>query len=66
VNDERRWYHEQVRTRAAPSRFDDLNECAFDSREAFSALRFKTLDRTWKRGSDRVLEKLGGRSRRCS
>ncbi len=59
VIDELRWYFEQARTHAAPSRCNDLDERFFNAREAFSAPRFKALYRMWKQDGDRVLAELG-------
>ncbi len=59
VIDELRWYFDQARTHAAPSRCHDLDEHFFHAREAFSAPRFKALYRIWKEDGDRALAELG-------
>jgi hypothetical protein len=59
VIDELRWYFEQARTHAAPSRYHDLDERFFRARDAFSAPRFKALYRMWKQDGDRVLADAG-------
>lgn len=59
VIDELRWYFEQARTHAAPSRSCDLDERFFRARDAFSAPRFKALYRVWKQDGDRALADVG-------
>jgi hypothetical protein len=61
VIDELRWYFEQARTHAAPSRCDDLDERFYCAREAFSAPRFTALYQMWKQDGDRVLADAGSR-----
>ena len=62
VIDEVRWYFEQARTHAVPSRCDDLDERFYCAREAFSAPRFKALYRMWKQDGDRILADAGSRA----
>ena len=61
VIDELRWYFEQARTHATPSRCDDLDERFYQARKAFSAPRFKALYRMWKQNGNRVLADAGSR-----
>jgi mRNA-degrading endonuclease YafQ of YafQ-DinJ toxin-antitoxin module len=59
VIDELRWYFEQARTHAAPSRSHDLDGRFFKARDAFSAPRFWALYRVWKQDADRALADVG-------
>ena len=62
VIDELRWYFEQARSHATPSRCDDLDERFYQAREAFSAPRFEALYRMWKQDGDRMLADAGSRA----
>lgn len=59
VVNELRWYLEQVRAHPTPSRSDDLDERFYESRESFSAPRFKALYRAWKQDGEPALQGAG-------
>ncbi len=59
VIEELRWYFEMARTHPAPSRCDDLDQQFYKARDAFSAPRFKALDKVWKQDGDTALAEVG-------
>jgi hypothetical protein len=57
--DELRWYFDQARSHARPSRCNDLDERFYRARDAFSAPRFKALYRVWKQDGESALVRAG-------
>lgn len=62
TRDELRWYFEQTRTCAKPSRCPELDERFRRSRESFSTARFKALYRAWRQDGEAALAEAGSQT----